>query len=130
MDLPGNGERIVQNAQINGTFLVTASMMPDGDACEGSGSGFINAIDAFTGTSGGNSMFDLDNDGTTDNTDAGGNPIGSANLGVGMPTLPLLLPGQVVLGGSGDGTAAGLGGGNTFGMSWQRVSWREIRKDD
>lgn len=130
LDLPGTGERIVQNAQINGTFLVTASMMPDGDACEGSGSGFINAIDAFTGTSGGNSMFDLDNDGTTDNTDAGGNPIGSANLGVGMPTLPLLLPGQVVLGGSGDGSAAGLGGGKTFGMSWQRVSWREIRKDD
>lgn len=129
VDLPGKGERIVQNAQINGTFLVTASMIPIGDACEGSGTGFINAIDAFTGTSGGTSMFDLDNDQSTDDTGAGGNPIGSVNVGVGMPTLPVLLPGQIVVGGTGDGTSSGLSGARTFRMSWQRVSWREIRND-
>lgn len=130
VDLPGKGERIVQNAQINGTFLVTASMIPVGDAClDASGTGFINALDAFTGTSGGKSMFDLNNDGSTDDTGAGGSPIGSVNTGVGMPTLPVLLPGQIIVGGSGDGSSSGLSGARTFGMSWQRVSWREIRSD-
>lgn len=130
VDLPGKGERIVQNAQINGTFMVTASMMPVGDACsDAAGTGFINAIDAFTGTSGGKSMFDLDNDGNTDDTGSNSNPTGSVNTGVGMPTLPILLPGQIVVGGSGDGAGSGLGGARTFVMTWQRVSWRELRND-
>lgn len=130
VDLPGAGERVVQDAQLASSFLITASMIPEGDACEGSGTGYINALDAFTGTSGGNSFFDLNKDGTTDDTAVtGGLPVGSANMGVGMPTRPVLLPGQFVLGGSGDGSAAGLSGGRSFGMQWQRVSWREIRQD-
>lgn len=130
VDLPGAGERIVQDTQIASNFVVTASMIPEGDACEGSGTGYINALDAFTGTSGGTSFFDLNNDGKTDDSGVpGGLPIGSANMGVGMPTRPVLLPGQFVLGGSGNGTEAGLGGGRSFGMQWQRVSWREIRQD-
>ncbi|RZA21614.1 MAG: pilus assembly protein [Lysobacteraceae bacterium] len=129
VDLPGAGERIVQDAQIASTFLITASMIPEGDACEASGTGYINAIDAFTGTSGGASFFDLDGDGNTDDAGAGGSPVGSVNLGVGMPTRPILLPGQIVVGGTGDGTAAGLGGSDSGGMEWGRVSWREIRED-
>ncbi len=130
VDLPGAGERIVQDVQIASNFVVSASMIPEGDACEGSGTGYINALDAFTGTSGGTSFFDLNRDGKTDDKAVTGDlPIGSANMGVGMPTRPVLLPGQFVLGGSGDGTAAGLGGGPSFGMQWQRVSWREIRQD-
>ena len=46
-----------------------------------------------------------------------------------MPTLPVLLPGQIIVGGSGDGSSSGLSGARTFGMSWQRVSWREVRND-
>jgi type IV pilus assembly protein PilY1 len=129
VDLPAAGERIVQDAQIVSNFLVTASMIPEGNACESSGTGYINALDAFTGTSGGTSFFNLDNGTTTDDTAVGGLPVGSVNLGVGMPTRPVLLPGQIVLGGSGDGSAAGLGGSPTFGMRWQRVSWREVRQD-
>lgn len=130
VDLPGAGERIVQDTQIASSFVVTASMIPEGNACEGSGTGYLNALDAFTGTSGGTSFFDLNNDGATDNTAVtGGLPVGSANMGVGMPTRPVLLPGQFVLGGSGNGAEPGLGGGRSFGMTWQRVSWREIRQD-
>ena len=126
VDLPGQGERIVQDVQIDNNYMVSASMIPEGDACDASGSGYLNAIDAFTGTSGGKSYFDLDKNGSTDDTAAGGNPVGSVNLGVGMPTRPVLLPGVGVVDGS-----AGVGAGS-FGkqvMSWQRVSWREIRSD-
>lgn len=126
VDLPGKGERIIQDVQIDNNFMVSASMIPEGDACDASGSGYLNAIDAFTGTSGGKSYFDLDKNGSTDDTDAGGHPVGSVNLGVGMPTRPVLLPGVGVVDGS-----AGAGAGS-FGkqiMSWQRVSWREIRND-
>ncbi|MCC6441744.1 MAG: pre-peptidase C-terminal domain-containing protein, partial [Rhodanobacteraceae bacterium] len=125
VDLPGKGERIVQDALIDGDYAVMASMIPEGDACDASGTGYINAIDAFTGTSGGKSYFDLGKDGTTDDTGAGGNPIGSVNLGVGMPTRPVLLPGI----GVGSGSAGTTGEFGKTPMSWQRVSWREIRND-
>lgn len=126
VDLPGKGERIVQDVQIDNNYMVAASMIPEGDACDASGSGYLNAIDAFSGTSGGKSYFDLDKNGSTDDTGAGGNPIGSVNLGVGMPTRPVLLPGVGVV----DGSAGA--GASSFGkqiMTWQRVSWREIRND-
>lgn len=126
VDLPGKGERIVQDVQIDNNYMVSASMIPEGDACDASGSGYLNAIDAFSGTSGGKSYFDLDKNGSTDDTGAGGNPIGSVNLGVGMPTRPVLLPGVGVV----DGSAGA--GASSFGkqmMTWQRVSWREIRND-
>ncbi len=125
VDLPGKGERIVQDALIDGDYAVMASMIPEGDACDASGTGYINAIDAFTGTSGGKSYFDLGKDGTTDDTGAGGNPIGSVNLGVGMPTRPVLLPGI----GVGSGSAGTTGEFGKTPMSWNRVSWREIRND-
>src|SRR5690606_7766253 len=87
-DLPGAGERVVQDAQVVANIMVTSSMIPEGDACDASGTGYINALDAFTGTSAGSSFFDLDGDGQTDDTTIGGVPVGSVNFGVGMPTLP------------------------------------------
>lgn len=123
IDLPGNGERIVQDAQVASGYLVTASMMPTGDACEADGTGFINALDAFTGTSGGTSYFDLDGDGSTADEVIGGVPVGSYNPGVGMPTLPNLLRGRLVVG----GTAGSEDEIGTLQPRWDRVSWREIR---
>ncbi|MEN5060435.1 PilC/PilY family type IV pilus protein [Luteimonas sp. TWI1416] len=130
IDLPGSGERIVQDAQIVSSFLVTASVMPSGNACDADGSGFINALDAFTGTSAGGSYFDLDGDGQTDDAAvvSGSNrlPVGSVNPGVGMPTLPNLLRGRLVVGGTGGSDLRTLG---TSRPRWDRVSWREIRGD-
>ena len=126
VDLPGAGERIVQNAQVVSTFLITASMIPTGDACQADGSGFINALDAFTGTSAGGSYFDLDGSGSTDDAAVGGLPVGSVNLENGMPTLPNLLRGLLVAGGTG---GAGLGSPMTLSPRWDRVSWREVRED-
>src|SRR5690606_12814333 len=124
IDLPATGERIVQDAQVVSTFLVTASMMPSGNACDADGSGYINALNAFTGTSAGGSYFDTDGDGDTSDEPLGDLPIGSINLGVGMPTLPNLLRGLLVAGGSGGGNP---GGTPTLAPRWDRASWREIR---
>ena len=96
MDLPDKGERIVQNAQIDGSYLVTASMMPSGNSCaDAAGSGYINAITPFPDMiASGKSYFDLDGDGNTDDAGTSGKPTGSVKTS-GMPTLPLLLPGQL-----------------------------------
>lgn len=126
IDLPASGERIVQAPQVVSSFLVTASMIPSGDACESDGSGYINALDAFTGTSAGGSYFDLDRDGDTSDEQIGELPVGSVNLGVGMPTLPSLLRGMLVVGGS---SGSGLGAPLTLAPRWDRASWREIRRD-
>lgn len=126
IDLPAAGERIVQAPQVVSTFMITASMIPSGDACESDGSGYINALDAFTGTSAGGSYFDLDRDGDTNDERIGQLPVGSVNLGVGMPTLPSLLRGMLVVGGS---SGSGLGSPLTLAPRWDRASWREIRRD-
>lgn len=124
IDLPVSGERIVQNAQVVSTFLITASMIPSGDACEADGSGYINAFDAFTGTSAGGSYFDLDGDGETDDHAVGdGLPVGSVNVGVGMPTLPNLVRGRLIVGGSRGSSEDPA----TARPRWDRASWREIR---
>ena len=126
VDLPDKGERIVQNAQIDGSYLVTASMMPSGDSCaEASGSGYINAVTPFPDmVAGGKSYFDLDGDGNTDDTGTSGRPTGSVKT-AGMPTLPLLMPGQLRY----QTSAAGGGSLNKGRPQWSRVSWRELRND-
>ena len=128
VNLPGNGERIVQDPQIASGFLVTASMIPSNDGCGADGSGYINAVDAFTGTSGvGGSFFDLDGDGSTSDEVVGSDnlPIGSVDLGVGMPTLPNVMRERLVVGGTSDR----IGVPPRRSLGWNRVSWREIRKD-
>ena len=127
VDLPESGERIIQDAQVVSTFLVTASMIPSGNTCNPDGIGYINALDAFTGTSAGGSYFDLDGDGHTDNSAIDpGLPVGSVNVGIGMPTLPNLLRGLLVVGGTGSGNLRAL---RTSTPRWDRASWREIRRD-
>ncbi|MBL8255412.1 MAG: pre-peptidase C-terminal domain-containing protein [Pseudoxanthomonas mexicana] len=131
VNLPANGERIVQDAQVAAGFLVTASMVPTGSACDADGTGYINALSAFTGTSAGNSFFDLNNqNGTKDDTVGSNNlPVGSVNTGAGMPTLPNLLRGLTIVGGTsviGSSGGVGIGGGQP---QWERVSWIEARRD-
>jgi len=122
VDLPDAGERIVQDAQVVSTYLITASMVPTGGACDANGRGYINALDAFTGTSAGSSYFDLDNNAST-NDKTGDFPIGSVDAGVGMPTLPNLMRGVTLLGGS----SGKVGGLPTALPRWERVSWRELK---
>ena len=52
LDNPTAGERVIGGAQVNGRAAIMSSVIPSaGDGCEADGSGFLNAIDVFTGTS-------------------------------------------------------------------------------
>ena len=105
-------------------------MMPSGDSCaDAQGSGYVNALSLFPGMlAGGKSYFDRNNDGYTDDSgtssDSGNKPTGSVKT-VGMPTLPLLLPGEYKCQTSTGESCEGAKGR----PQWNRVSWRELRND-
>jgi type IV pilus assembly protein PilY1 len=128
---PASGERVVTRPIIRGGALIFASIKPSTTACDAAGSGFVNALDAFTGTSLPGGFFDLDGDGVYGNETltSGSNtiPIGSVDLGIGMPTLPIIIDNLLVVGGSrGEvGSVSVLPGTGTN----RRVSWREIVGD-
>jgi type IV pilus assembly protein PilY1 len=120
------GERIVTEAQLLNTTLVVSSIIPTLNACQSDGIGYINALEAFTGTGSTQSFFDLDADGNFANDKVGGLPVGSVNLGVGMPTLANIMRGKLVVGGSG----GKLGNANIAEIrNTGRISWREIIRD-
>ncbi|HSD16080.1 MAG TPA: PilC/PilY family type IV pilus protein [Thermomonas sp.] len=125
LDLPDNGERMVLDAQMDGSYLQFNTMMPSGNSCaDASGSGYINAITPFADMSASTrSYFDLDGDGNTDDTGTSGKPTGSVKTS-GIPTLSLLLPGEGRY-----GTADGVGKYSKGRPQWNRVSWREMRED-
>lgn len=125
VSLPAAGERIVQDAQLLANALVTASMIPATNICDATGTGYINAVDAFTGTSLGTSLFDLNNDGSTADNNVGGVAVGSVDVGVGVPTLPVFIDGQMIV----TGSAGNLATTRTHRSIWRVVSWREFRKD-
>lgn len=125
LDLPDDGERMVLDAQIDGSYMQFNTMMPSGDSCaDASGSGYINAITPFSDMAAGDkSYFDLDGDGNTDDTGTSGRPTGSVKTS-GIPTLSLLLPGEGRY-----GTADGVRKYGKGKPQWNRVSWRELRND-
>lgn len=125
------GERVVTEAQVINRTFVVSSIIPTADACQSDGRGYINAFDAFTGTSllkG--SFFDVNNDGSFDDDKlASGSeriPVGSVDVGVGMPTLPNLMRELAVVGGSsGDRGQVRTRDSRSSG----RVSWREVVRE-
>ncbi|GAB3091927.1 pilus assembly protein [Lysobacter terrae] len=135
---PSAGERVVNRPLIDGPALFFASVIPPtSNACDAGGKGYLNALDAFTGTSLQNPFFDSNGDGVFDNKDTLTNgdgdkvAVGSMDPGIGMLTKPIIIRGPghaiAVVGGS-------LGGKadppvNPPGSAPQRVSWREILRD-
>lgn len=133
LDNPTAGERIISNPRVLGTVLLTASIIPPTtNTCDAGGTGYINALDAFSGTSLSQPFFDSNGDGKVDANDkitsgGGSVPVGSIDLGVGMPTLPTVIDKLLVVGGSKGSLGSILV--NPQGGSKERVSWREILRD-
>lgn len=121
------GERMIGDPAVVGRTLIAASVIPGTDPCTAGGTGFINAIDAFTGTSLNSSFYDLDGDGDfTDETLTTGSatvPVGSVGLGVGMPTTPVLIDTVLSAGGSGGNTGSVLVRNPSYAG---RISWHEF----
>ncbi|QDH69431.1 pilus assembly protein [Marilutibacter alkalisoli] len=123
-------ERMVSDPLMVGRVLVTASILPDSDPCKAGGTGYMNAIDAFTGTSVRASFFDVNGNGSFDDDVLGvgdsSRPIGSVDLDIAMPTSPTVVESLLVAGGS-------LGTTGSVGINPQvikgRISWREIIGD-
>ncbi|MBW8312599.1 MAG: pre-peptidase C-terminal domain-containing protein [Rhizobium sp.] len=144
LDEPTAGERVVSGARINGRAAFVSSVIPsEGNGCESGGSGYLNAIDVFTGTSpegadgGGtsSSFFDTDGNGSGSNDTIGEGenalPIGSVDLGVGMPTESSQIDDLVLVCGS-DGTCEEVPAAPQVGGpgSPRRMSWRELYGED
>jgi type IV pilus assembly protein PilY1 len=133
LDTPEPGERVVSRPQVRGNVLLFSSLIPPtNDTCEAGGKGFVNAIDVFTGTGLIEPYFDANGDGVVNESDsltAGGNkvPVGSVDLGVGMPTLPTIIDNLLVVGGSKGNMGQTVV--NPQGGQAQRISWREILGD-
>ncbi|MEB1608529.1 PilC/PilY family type IV pilus protein [Xanthomonas campestris pv. campestris] len=126
------GERLVSGTQLLSNVLVFSSVIPTASACTPDGIGYLNALDAFTGTGTRTSFFDVNGNGNfSDDTLTGGTgtklPVGSINPGVGMTTQANLLKGLAAVGGSSGGTAdVKIPEPRNVG----RVSWREVKRGD
>lgn len=126
LDEPTPGERVVSRPQVRGNVLVFSSIIPPKDSdnpCDAGGTGYLNAIDVFSGTSTGLPYFAAYADYLT--TPGGDKvPVGSINPGVGMPTLPTIIDNLLVVGGStGDLADVKV---KPQGGAPRRISWHEI----
>jgi len=131
LDDPSAGERIISNPRVRGNVLVTASLIPPAnDTCNPGGTGYINAVDAFTGTSLGQPYLDANGNNvfTDDVVTSGGDtlPIGSIGTDA-MPTLPVIIDDRIFWGESNGGNDSAKV--NPQGGAVRRVSWREIQLD-
>ncbi|HEX7339496.1 MAG TPA: PilC/PilY family type IV pilus protein [Rhodanobacteraceae bacterium] len=123
------GERMATPNQFQGSLLLGTTRIPkSGDICNPSGTGWIMALDPFTGTNPDPSFFDVNGDGrinTTDKVTIGGKTYPAAGVGfTSLPNNPIFVGGDMLTSFS-NGTTSSLmtsGAGNNI----QRVSWREM----
>jgi len=129
LDNPTAGERVDTDPRIRNRALVVSSILPAtaGNTCEATGSGYLNALDAFTGTSLASGFFGAPYAANLTTSGGVSVPVGSVDLGVGMPTRAIFIDNLAVVGGSN----GGLGSITTTpsGLVARRVSWRELIGD-
>ncbi len=134
------GERVVTAPTVNGRALWVSTMIPlPGKGCEPQGSGYLNALDVFTGTnpaSGGDTFtfIDVNNNGEGEDkvTDANGTTPGgdegfvtSVDLGVAMPGKPMVGDKAVCVSGSNANSGCVPPAGPPGGTA-ERIMWREL----
>ena len=132
-DPPDTGERVISAPLIYDNILIFSSIVPPlastVNSCDAGGSGYVNALDAFSGTSLTKPFFnDLD---VLTIKDKDGNelPIGSLPINAGMPTAPIIIGNQLVVGDSSGGTPTSMDVNAPGGSATRRVSWRELLND-
>lgn len=131
LDLPQARERVTQSAsyyKLAEPVALFSSMFPVDDVCAPGGSGYVNAINAFTGARLKNPFFDLDDDGNFQEHAIGGVFASSFQVesGFGKPGSPLLIGNRLVLGGTGGSTLLTRGVSTGLTPLLGRIAWREI----
>lgn len=127
-------ERVISAPTIYGTAMILSSVIPaTGNDCEGAtGSGFLNAINLFTGTSPESGSY-FAGSGTVKDADGNLGTLGSVGISGGMPTEANVSSLLATVGTGAFSTEDG-GNGNTSstkikppsGGNPSRVSWREV----
>lgn len=118
------GERIVSSSQFYGSVLVASSIIPSDDPCTPGGKGYVNAIDPFTGAALGTPFF---TDYGTLTFNGQKIPVGSVDLGIGMPGQAQIVGDKLVVGGSSGETASTTV--NLPNILPHRVNWRELIRE-
>ncbi|MFN8899107.1 MAG: pilus assembly protein, partial [Pseudomonadota bacterium] len=119
------GERMIGEQKHFAGTLVGASILPSNNACAAGGSGFINAIDAFTGGAIQNPFFDLNNDLAFNNSDLIGTPARTASSvspDINLPGDPILIGNRLIASGT-SGSMSSVSVRNPVRSG--RISWRE-----
>lgn len=130
IDLPAQ-ERIVTAANTIRAVepaLLVSIIRPQEDECVPGGTGFVAAINPFTGARLTRPFFDVNNEGGFTDDLVGGVYIGAVDLGVGMPGESILIGNRLVVGGS-----LGRMGSVRINLGLTpvrgRLTWREIVRD-
>lgn len=129
-DPTARGERIITASQLiiaSEPALLASSIIPvTDDPCMPEGSGFLNAVNAFTGAALTDFFFDISGDGSFTIADMiNGSHAGSFDPGIGMPGEGVIIGDKLIVGGSSgklEETKLKIGTKKTG-----RISWREIR---
>ena len=119
------GERMVDPNEFQGSLLIGVTRIPQvTDICNPSGSGWIMALNPFTGAAPSNDFFDANNDGYVN---AGDQLNGQHAAGVGFGSLPNapIFVGGIMETSFDNGTTSSLKTAGTVG-TMQRVTWREV----
>ncbi|HET7163099.1 MAG TPA: PilC/PilY family type IV pilus protein [Rhodanobacteraceae bacterium] len=118
-------ERMVDTNEFQGTLLIGVTRIPKvTDVCNPSGSGWIMAVNPFTGAAPSGDFFDVNNDGYVN---AGDRVSGSVAAGVGFSSLPNppIFVGGIMETSFDNGTMSSITTGGTVGTV-KRVTWREL----
>lgn len=124
------GERMVTPNQFQGRLLLGTSRVPADsttfDPCDPSGTGWVMAIDPFTGVPPRSNFFDVNNDGNFNSTDnAGGGTSVTAGVGfTAIPNNPIFVSNTMLV----NFDDASTGSISTRGSAGNidRLSWREL----
>lgn len=119
------GERMVTPNQFQGSLLLGTSRIPIvSDPCSPSGSGWIMAVNPFTGGNPSALFFDLNGDQQFNGTDKL-NDIPAAGIGFGSVANNPIFVGNTMLTSFDNGTISSLATAGTVGTV-TRLSWREL----
>lgn len=140
LELPTAGERVITRPLVLGRAMWFSSIIPSsGEGCESGGSGYLNAVDAFTGTNpsrgtnaGGGTYTYIDvNDNKKgddklvgESADGNDGYVTSVDLGIGMPSRGTNVGEGIYVCGS-DGSCGWVPTAPKPARA-QRVSWREL----